>query len=905
MNGTNRYTNLSFSTLRDLPHLQLPYEQLDQLLSSYEEKANKTKQMLDVAPKYIQESKADVDLASQVANYQTELKEKLTGIAKKGNVREYMQGLDEAQTMIKDLYSPGGAGNLLQSRFDAYQSEMKRITEKTEDFVNPIYRRYYQNELMQQIKNEKASDIYSTATRRGKSIGSVNIGKEVIITKEVDEYLKGWAADKNVDITKFIENGRLNNYYYKMVSEKSVEALELQNALEQFYEAPHIKHALNVESWGISQNYSEDGKIKLVEDSKTVMDLKFETAREKTIKELNAKRGNLTKEELAGLKKQGYESFEAFEEAVLKKIAEQKKQLEAEKQSLTFEGIIEDSVKAKYSKAYIPKYAFTEEEIDLIVNAPAMERLKYDNKLAYTQKIIEQFAQPSPTLITSSKVQTEKVSNIAKRSKDSYDNYRNTLLKLNSQKTTERIINNLKTFGFSSTEDFDYEVASGLSRAYTESLDKEGKFQKEIFIAKIKEVKGFNNKTSVWNNFAWKDIFASDSIKADEIAEFISQENVRNNLQEYISAVKDSYEVYKLNLESAYQAIDSLPTNDEGKIELVSDTVTGFTMVGTVEVPESDKIKTTKRELKDKAKRGMLNSSLFPADMEVNFTITGLYNDALNQNNTLVLESMNSSLEAIIGRNLNNLTEENLNSLGYDRELKPLDDKQQGIKKVSLGVKNINGINQIVFIAEGKNGGNSMVLDSSFIDGKNFLQNHVTTLIGTTMNEKGEIIDDETYNTLATLYYDLTKKSTPINTHDLSDRLERGTEKTFKVGILSDFSNNDVILKVVTLETGNNYLISYPSSQEADINEMFDDYGYFNLRRFNGNESNNPFREVVQIDSSIDGVNKAIAQTKASWIMPDIQSIQPNKTKNVKVIPDELQKFIISSTGMIETINQE
>ena len=139
--SSNRYTQLSFNSLNDLPQLQLPYEQLDNLLGQQQSKIDLLNASADLTPKFIQQSEDDRNLAGQIMRYQQDVKAQLAEIAKTGNVNAYMEGLNQAQNQIKRLYSPGGAADVLQQRLAQKEARDKQLDEFYKD--NPKLANYY------------------------------------------------------------------------------------------------------------------------------------------------------------------------------------------------------------------------------------------------------------------------------------------------------------------------------------------------------------------------------------------------------------------------------------------------------------------------------------------------------------------------------------------------------------------------------------------------------------------------------------------------------------------------------------------------------------------------------------------------------------------------------------------
>lgn len=127
---TNRYTNLSFSNLKDVPLLSLPYEALDKLLGS----AQQTKQVADaalsIAPKFIQESVYATETAKQLAQYQENIKGTLTDLARKGDSKGYMNALSQAQQEVAKLYRPGGIASNLEQDYNKYVGHVAKEQER-------------------------------------------------------------------------------------------------------------------------------------------------------------------------------------------------------------------------------------------------------------------------------------------------------------------------------------------------------------------------------------------------------------------------------------------------------------------------------------------------------------------------------------------------------------------------------------------------------------------------------------------------------------------------------------------------------------------------------------------------------------------------------------------------------
>lgn len=183
----NRYTQLSYSNF-DLPMLQLPFEQLNELVGSFQKSKDEFDALSELIPKYIKDSKSDVELLGQIKSYQNQVVNQLADIAATGDVAEYRRQLTEAKKAIANMWKPGGAANVLEQRYDQEQARIKDVTEFFKD-----------NKLLQERfkKDYTYNDIeYDPDTGGFKSLTGQQYHKyipEAEITK--------WATD-NIDKLK-------------------------------------------------------------------------------------------------------------------------------------------------------------------------------------------------------------------------------------------------------------------------------------------------------------------------------------------------------------------------------------------------------------------------------------------------------------------------------------------------------------------------------------------------------------------------------------------------------------------------------------------------------------------------------------------------------------------------------
>lgn len=226
--ASNRYTNLAWSSLRDLPHLTLPYQELDSILQSQQNKIDITKASTDLVPDYIKDSSSDRQLAGQIMQYQQGVKQQLADIAKTGNVPAYMQALNQVQEQVKRLYQPGGAADILKQRKLQDEGEKKRLYEFYKD--KPDWADYA-------IKNRKYNDVgYNSQTGEFNNINTFGNTPVHVQPKEIDEW-----ANRNLDNIKdsLLEDAEIS----KKVTRKQLDAITSVYDFWQLKGVPYEKIA--------------------------------------------------------------------------------------------------------------------------------------------------------------------------------------------------------------------------------------------------------------------------------------------------------------------------------------------------------------------------------------------------------------------------------------------------------------------------------------------------------------------------------------------------------------------------------------------------------------------------------------------------------------------------------------
>lgn len=212
----NRYTQLSWSSLNELPMLQLPTEALGKLLATAEEEQAQFDKLSNLTPKYVKESEKDVALANQVRGYQQQLVKDLAETAATGNVNEYRQKLHAAKRNIADMWAEGGAANALETRYNSWEAIKKQVAEDFKENIrvgDAIIGSYKFNDL-----------AYDPNMRTFKGLGNATYYRDV---KEED--IHKWFAD-NVNLVKetLMDEGR------------SIKGIDRVNTIHDFFQVKGV-----------------------------------------------------------------------------------------------------------------------------------------------------------------------------------------------------------------------------------------------------------------------------------------------------------------------------------------------------------------------------------------------------------------------------------------------------------------------------------------------------------------------------------------------------------------------------------------------------------------------------------------------------------------------------------------
>lgn len=194
----NRYTTLAYSNLNDLPLLQLPFEQLQGILSASQQAKDQFDELSGLTPKYIQNSASDVKLAGTVKQYQNDVAAQLADIAASGDANKYRRELANARRNIVKMWQPGGAANALETRYaeDLKDQETVRAAFKDNAHVGEYI-----------IRNKQYGDVdYNAAQGTYK-----NLNRSTYFRDIKDEDISKWFQDNSKIIKEQLFNEGVSN----------------------------------------------------------------------------------------------------------------------------------------------------------------------------------------------------------------------------------------------------------------------------------------------------------------------------------------------------------------------------------------------------------------------------------------------------------------------------------------------------------------------------------------------------------------------------------------------------------------------------------------------------------------------------------------------------------------------
>jgi len=414
----------------NLPVLQIPFEAAYQQMAAMQQEKDTFDAISQRLPKYLQTDSEEAQLYRQFIDRATN---EITDAFVEGNTSEAMRRLKDVQRQVVKQWQPGGLANSLEQRYQAYQTSLQEIKDHTKDFTQPGYQEFFQSQLQKQLE---AGMNYDAERGTFNQITTPDLFGEVNLGEQVDDYLSGWKSDKGYGIEKSADGF----WYYKGTTEQ-VTSEELTKALQGFYQRPDIQRAVGVQAWYQQQSIPKDMRPQVLQQYKEQVRGQLNKAitdQESVIKDLRkalTTGRNVTRLQET-LNSMGYDLVEdgdlgpktrAAAEGVIAAMEEDltaaRGRVDTMVENANLSQLFETQLQQSLTNAYVPKYAFTHRDVDMIANTPKIAMMKINAQRQMMDALTANFIRPEPTLIAPVTTQQSSIASIPRQYNEASKNY--------------------------------------------------------------------------------------------------------------------------------------------------------------------------------------------------------------------------------------------------------------------------------------------------------------------------------------------------------------------------------------------------------------------------------------------------------------------------------------------------
>lgn len=866
--------NVVSKTDFNIPTLQVPFEALYNQMQQFQLEKDQGDALASMIPKYLEQDAQD---AVKYRNFVNNLRTATTNAFAEGNTADAIRTMREAQSELKKQWQPGGLANALQSRYDQYAAATKSIADATKDNKSPVYGNYYREMLNKQVGSGTG---YDPTTGTYKSIAAPQVGSEVILGDEADKFLKGWMADKGVEITKSADG-----MWYNKITQEQVSADELRGALNQFYQQPHIQSALSVYGWDRAQrmdveaargNYEKQLMSQLDQQDRVLDGLlsKAKTGNRAQIaqiqEELNRQGYSL---EADG--KYGPKTESALKDYITATKAEQAKlrgQIPEQVKGIDPTQFAVQSLKDEISNTYVPKYAYTKRDVDMIANQPAIAAMRIRAQNQAMAGLKAMMFPPSATMIapvTTSPISVQSIGSQYNASKKAYNDVEQSMLS-NLTPQMKSAIGSYKAPAYKSVSAM-YNAAEGAM------------------------VNGKFNPTKYKELLRQQGVGISDT-EMDRQARLLDSPNNRRVLEGLYENLVPAASGMKVAEEMYNQYTDKVLTNKKiNWAQAAQDAGIGtYKDVGRgVRVLDPD-IETAKRmyaaadpKIMGSVEKQVMRmsaadkSQLFKGESAVNIVL----NDKLKTFEGQLKQQANASLGSVIDyMNMDNNT---LKKFGIDKRGNVIRDKDGkravNIEQVNIGITTVNGksVPMLLIKTSGMNSPIPVPMEQTNQAWRETLINNIAAT-GLNPNNPGEVLDKSIVDAAAVLRFDLDQ---PQGTAFDAGIIYQNMNKPGPIGmsIVSTDGGKYQFQTFVVKDNKNsgNYLVTTKSDAEASAlrkNPVVDISTIQNSKN----------SVAVPLTNGYDGVNKAIVTTKAALYNEEMMRQAMSEPYNVTRQPSNM-----------------
>ena len=846
-------TRLSFPT-KPIQVPTIPFEQLDQTLQSLEALAVTTDQLRDVPVQFIEHSAPDKALYNELLTKRKQIEQELVESAKSGDVDQYLSKLRNAQAEFVNLYKPGGPAYALTQRYNQYKEQLDKIQEKSEEYANPLYISYFKNQLDKQLEKE---NIYDPVLGRVTPISPVNFIKEVDISEKVNDYIKDFAKEQNIDITPFIridpKSGKqvVDPQFFQIVKTKGVDIKNLEQGIRNLLQSPDVQGALAIETWGVLNSMSEEEKEATRQAYIAKKRIENTSEANRLMDTLNALKRMKNGEE--HVKNLGFSSIEDYEDFILRKVEEYNQPID-----IAPENAVQEILKEKYVNQGILKKSGIEEDIQLVANRSYLEQVRAANNRRLFDQLKILYQDPKTgTLLSTSTVKRANVKSVLSQSLDA----------VNSARDVDRLL---------SSDDYLSDVYIVLSGSGTpmEKFDRLSTIH-DIVQDIIRE-DGAISPAVLKQQLIFNGINVTDEELNDMSNLFSRGENL-SKLLAIIDNIEPLRNNLKLSSQTLSQFVEKAKTDPAIRRKLLKAsgkevTLGGFGVGASFESIQQHNESVindiiSRIENGDTEAMQLVSKAVSSEDeIEVDYPVVLVDSPGISIYKERLRDAIRTSIPAYISENLMNLSKEDLKALGYKEDGTPMKEDLPKIEQVNIGVHTIDGVTKPVLLVKTSSSLSPVILEpdklsSEYID-KMFYQIAFDQL---SPNDPTRIQDPDIFNTVSSIIFDRDIVAPGFTKEKVKEALKQN-DIVAPVGSFKDpVSRNHVNIVAVKGLDGRKYLLGSYKDDLADIQKYLSRDGV----DLSGYLTTHSVHSIVTIDEQ--SIDAAIQTTKSEWAKPLVQ----------------------------------
>lgn len=804
----------------NLPVLQIPFEAAYQQMAAMQQEKDTFDAISQRLPKYLQTDSEEAQLYRQFIDRATN---EITDAFVEGNTSEAMRRLKDVQRQVVKQWQPGGLANSLEQRYQAYQTSLQEIKDHTKDFTQPGYQEFFQSQLQKQLE---AGMNYDAERGTFNQITTPDLFGEVNLGEQVDDYLSGWKSDKGYGIEKSADGF----WYYKGTTEQ-VTSEELTKALQGFYQRPDIQRAVGVQAWYQQQSIPRDMRPQVLQQYKEQVRGQLNKAitdQESVIKDLRkalTTGRNVTRLQET-LNSMGYDLVEdgdlgpktrAAAEGVIAAMEEDltaaRGRVDTMVENANLSQLFETQLQQSLTNAYVPKYAFTHRDVDMIANTPKIAMMKINAQREMMDALVADFTRPAPTMVGPAGTQLGIIAGIptqAKKAADTYNELEQTMVRRMPQAFQQV----LKPSSIQYTPGQNLRLLQDISQQQGRQSDTYVRRSGQISNALSEATRGESfNPAEYRRHLAIQGINLNDQEFANHVELFSNREN-RMAMAELYDQLAPAYQAKELTQDMLTSLNEKVQTNlSEAQLrEMLTDRgYEEYQRTGTIFSPNDNRNnEILVRYIND-------NYTQLSSEIQELSSVDLIYNEELEPYRKGLEKWLKTNPSMVI--DMTTMDEKTLSRLGFDKNGDVIDSEK--IKGLQIGKRNINGINSVVALVDvGEDG--PVAIPTHSIN-KQYITDYVRTGAGLTIspNDPNKIMDEGSMNMFSSIFYD--QAETTGNAYDAQRIYQMQRQNATGIvgmetkNILGD--NRTVYTILTTDPTGSqSYLVSVmddPSLAEA------------------------------------------------------------------------------------------